>query len=175
VKDLEDHRHDQPVVLWSMRGLVRKPFCFRAFPATEAYAAVNVTDGYLRPYGGTHAWVSEPLASGQEASIELEWQNEVPVREVRLVFNDDVNEDLINLHHHRTAFEAIPELVRDYRIEAWSGSDAAWSVLHRETNNHKRQRVHRWDRPIPAAKLRVVVEATNGSPSAELIEVRIYS
>ncbi|TDF93296.1 FAD-dependent oxidoreductase [Paenibacillus piri] len=234
VKQLEDHRAEQPVVLWGMRRLIRKPFCFRAYPETDAYSAANVVDGYLRPYGGPHMWVSEPLAAGQEAWIELAWDDPVPVREVQLVFNDDVNEDLINLHHHRTDFEVIPELVRGYRIEAWtgrtvegglSGDGAAdgssggaadddvtisnrggavdddvtirssgetsgcsgsaddsgttrsgeWIVLHRETANHKRKRVHRLDSAVFASKLRLVVEATNGSPSAELIEIRVYS
>ncbi|MDF2960448.1 MAG: pyridine nucleotide-disulfide oxidoreductase [Paenibacillus sp.] len=172
VKHLEDHRHDQPVVQWGMRKLVRKPFCFRAYPETDAFAAANVTDGYLRPYGGPHTWVSEPLAAGQEASVELAWKDNVPVKEIHLVFNDDVNEDLINLHHHRTAFEVIPELVRDYRLEAWVNE--AWIVLHRETANRKRKRVHRLDSTVQASKLRVVAEATNGSPSAELIEIRVY-
>ncbi|MCR8631627.1 FAD-dependent oxidoreductase [Paenibacillus radicis (ex Xue et al. 2023)] len=175
VKELEDHHHDQPVVLWSMRKLVRKPFCFRAFPQTTAFAVENVVDGYLRPYGGPHLWMSEPLAAGSEAWVELTWQDTVAVGEVHLTFNDDVNEDLINLHHHRTEFEVIPELVRDYRIEAWMDGDQAWSVLHRETNNHKRKRVHRLNNAVQVSRLRVVAEATNGSPSAELIEIRVYS
>ncbi|WP_283656363.1 MULTISPECIES: hypothetical protein [unclassified Paenibacillus] len=42
------------------------------------------------------------------------------VREIHCTFNDDVNEDLINLHHHRTPFEVMPELVRHYRIEVFT-------------------------------------------------------
>ncbi|UUZ79771.1 hypothetical protein LJK88_32550 [Paenibacillus sp. P26] len=70
--------------------------------------------------------------------------------EVHLVFNDDVNEDLINLHHHRTPFEVIPELVRDYRLEAFS--DGSWRSLHRETGNRKRKRVHRLAAPVSAER-----------------------
>ncbi|WP_284642329.1 FAD-dependent oxidoreductase [Paenibacillus silviterrae] len=171
VKQLEDHTPTQPVVQWSMRGLNRKPFCFRAYPETSAFAAENVTDGYLRPYGGPHLWVSEPLAGG-EASVELSWSEGTAIQEVHIVFNDDVNEDLINLHHHRTPFEVIPELVRDYRVEALV--DGAWTVLHRETANRKRKRVHRLDAPVTAAKLRLAVEATNGTPYAEVYEIRVY-
>lgn len=46
-------------------------------------------------------WKSEPL-KGEEAYFELSWDQLVTVGEVHLTWNDDVNEDLINLHHHRT-------------------------------------------------------------------------
>ncbi|AJY75336.1 FAD-dependent oxidoreductase [Paenibacillus beijingensis] len=172
---LEDHDIEQPVVQWRMRELSRKSFCFRAAPDTDAFTADNVIDGYLRPYGGLHTWVSEPLAAGGEAVLELEWPTADPaiVREVHLIFNDDVNEDLINLHHHRTPFEVIPELVKDYRIEAET-APGEWKVLHRETANRKRKRVHRFETPILTAGIRVVVESTNGSPAAEIIAIRVY-
>ncbi|CAG7627827.1 FAD-dependent oxidoreductase [Paenibacillus allorhizosphaerae] len=172
VKTLEDHRHDQPVVQWGMRKFVRKPFCFRAFPETNAFAPSHVTDGYLRPYGGPHLWASETLAAGEEAWVELAWDRNVAFREAHIVFNDDVNEDLINLHHHRTSFEMIPELIRDYRLEAFVGD--AWTVLSRHKDNHKRKRVHRFDSAVTASKFRLVVEATNGCPRAELVEIRLY-
>lgn len=172
-KELEDHKPSQPVVHWSMRPLVRKPFCFRLSPETRAYEASSVAGGYLRPYGGPNLWSSERLdALGSEAFIELAWREPVSFREVQLVFNDDVNEDLINLHHHRTPFEIIPELVRDYRVEIWNGSE--WQVLLRESGNRKRRRVHRLETLETADKLRLVVEATNGCPRAEVVEIRVY-
>ncbi|MFC0215107.1 FAD-dependent oxidoreductase [Paenibacillus chartarius] len=172
---LEDHDIAQPVVQWRMLGKHRQPFCFRALPDTAAYTADKATDGYSRPYGGPHLWISEPLAAGAEAVLELAWPTAaVTVGEIHLTFNDDVNEDLINLHHHRTSFEIMPELARDYRLEAEIGG--SWQVLHRETANRKRKRVHKLAQPVPGvSKLRLVVESTNGSPSAELCEIRVYS
>ncbi|KIL42367.1 pyridine nucleotide-disulfide oxidoreductase [Gordoniibacillus kamchatkensis] len=172
-QSLEDHDIEQPVVQWSMRQLVRRPFCFRAHPETEAFAPGKAVDGYARPYGEPHLWASEPLASGQEAYLELSWADgPVLIREVQLIFNDDVNEDLINLHHHRTPFDIIPELVRDYRIEAESGG--VWHTLLRETDNRKRRRVHRLEQQVHASKLRIVVERTNGGDCAEIVQVRVY-
>jgi len=52
--DLEDHQPDQPVIEWSMRRLVRKPFCFSV--DTGAYAADKAVDGYARPYDGRSGW-----------------------------------------------------------------------------------------------------------------------
>ncbi|MCZ8523460.1 FAD-dependent oxidoreductase [Paenibacillus caseinilyticus] len=169
----ENYRSDQPVVEWTMRELgARRPFCFRAHPETAAFTPEQAVNGYLRPYGQPHLWVSEPLDTAGEAVLELAWPEAVQVIEVQLVFNDDVNEDLINLHHHRTPFEVIPELVRDYRIEAFSSG--SWEVLHREKDNRKRRRVHLLERPIAAERIRLVAERTNGSRGAEVVEIRIY-
>jgi hypothetical protein len=171
-KDLEDHQPEQPVVLWRMKREERRPFCYRALGESIAFSAAKVIDGYLRPYGTPHLWVSSKLGAGQEEWIELKLDRTASIREVHIVFNDDVNEDLINLHHHRTPFDIMPELVRDYRIEAWKGG--SWQVLHRETGNRKRKRVHRLDPAIQADKIRLVVESTNGSERAEIIEIRVY-
>lgn len=172
-KDLEDHQPDQPVVQWSMKKLVRKPFCFRLYPETSAFTADKVIDGYLRPYEQPHLWISEAMGSGETAALELKWAQAATFREVQLVFNDDVNEDLINLHHHSTPFTVIPELVRDYRLEAQL--DGQWTVLHEEKANRKRKRVHAFTAPVMSERLRLVVEATNGSPCAEVIEIRVYA
>ncbi|MEK4063681.1 MULTISPECIES: hypothetical protein [Paenibacillus] len=86
---------------------------------SHAFAAVKATDGYLRPYGGPHLWSSDQLESGREEWLELAWTAPVTLRQVHVTFNDDVNEDLINLHHHITPYEILPTLVKDYRIEAY--------------------------------------------------------
>ncbi|TMV46435.1 FAD-dependent oxidoreductase [Paenibacillus mesophilus] len=169
---LEEKQPSQPVVEWSMRKTVRKPFCFRAVDKTEAYTAERVIDGYTRPYGGPRMWVSEPMAEGGEEWLELQWPQEVPLSEVQLIWNDDVNEYLINLHYIRTSFDVMPELAADYRLEAWVGGE--WRMLHRETDNRKRKKTHRFD-SVSTARLRIVVERTNGCPRAELVEIRAYS
>lgn len=169
---LEEKQPSQPVVEWSMRKTVRKPFCFRLAGTTLAYGPDRAIDGYARPYGGPHMWVSEPLADGREEWLALRWPEAVPLSEVQLVWNDDVNEYLINLHYIRTPFDIMPELAADYRVEAWVAGE--WKTLHRETDNRKRKKTHRFD-PVRTDRLRVVVERTNGCPRAELAEVRAYS
>ncbi|MBD0381425.1 FAD-dependent oxidoreductase [Paenibacillus sedimenti] len=171
--DLENHQPDQPVIQWRMSKLVRKPFCFRLYPETQAYAAEKAVDGYMRPFGGPHLWMSQSLREYGEQWLELQWADAISVQEVQLTFNDDVNEDLINLHHHRTPFEIIPELVKNYRIEAWA--EGVWTLLHRETDNRKRTRRHSIFGTVTTNRLRLVVESTNGSDYAEVVEVRVYT
>lgn len=162
----------QPVVQWQMRRQARYPFCFRVRSETRAFAEEKVIDGYRRPYGGPHFWSSERMESGREEWLELAWAAPVSIGEVHCIFNDDVNEDLINLHHHRTPFEIIPELVKDYRIEARIGG--SWTTLGRVADNRRRKRVHEFGSRITADAVRIVVEATNGAPRAEIVEVRVY-
>jgi hypothetical protein len=157
----------QPLREWSDAGLLRRTFCLRT-KETSAFAPAKVVDGYQRPYAGPHMWVSATVP----ASLELAWQAEVTLGRVEVIADDDVNEDLINLHHHRTPFEVIPTLVRDYRIEVRQAGE--WRMIAETTGNRRRRNIHRLTSPVRADGLRVVVESTNGAPSAHLIAVRAY-
>lgn len=174
VAALEEHDASQPVVEWTMRKHVRKPACVRTVGETDVYRPQRVIDGYRRPYGIPHIWVSERTPEGgAEQWLQLSWPaGPVTAAEVHLVFNDDVNEDLINLHHHRTSFDVIPELVKDYRIEALV--DGAWQVVGKAADNRRRRRVHRFDQAVSLSKLRLVLESTNGCPRYEVVEIRVY-
>ncbi|NUT32208.1 MAG: FAD-dependent oxidoreductase [Hamadaea sp.] len=161
----------QPLREWTDAGLLRRTFCL-AFD-TAAYAPEKVADGYARPYAGPHMWVSPPLASSPAGAwVQQTWDSPVSVGRVEVIADDDVNEDLINLHHHRTPFEVMPTLVRDYRIEARTA--AGWQVVATVEGNRRRRRVHRFA-AVQTDAIRVVVTATNGSAGAHLIAVRAFS
>lgn len=68
--------------------------------------------------------------------------------------------------------EVIPELVKDYRIEAWCGG--VWTAIAEGHGNYMRKQVHVLEQPVTAERIRIVIEAANGAPHAELIEVRVY-
>ncbi|MEK3883293.1 FAD-dependent oxidoreductase [Paenibacillus sp. PL2-23] len=162
---------EQPVVEWDPKKLVRQTFCFRLSGKSEAYHPSMVLNGYSRPYGGPNLWASHSMTEQQEEWIELSWQDEVACSEIHLTFNDEVNEYLINLHYITTPFDIIPELAADYRIEGLI--DGQWQLLHRETGNRKRKRVHRLE-SVKTDRIRLVIERTNGSATAQLIEMRVY-
>ncbi|SDK21898.1 FAD-dependent oxidoreductase [Streptomyces indicus] len=159
----------QPVADWVARGLRRRSFCFRAGSATEAYAPQKAVGGYQRPYGGPQLWQAEGGADGEW--LRLDWGSPVTVGQVRLVFDDDVDEYLNNLHRHRTPYEVMPELVADYRVEALR--EGAWHPVAEVTGNRRRHRIH--DFPaVRTTALRVVVGATHGAPEARIVAVRAY-
>lgn len=163
----------QPVVLWDKKKFDHTAPCIRLSGPTQAFAADKAVDGYLRPYGGPHLWSSDRMNSGRPEWLELSWSAPASIREVHITFNDDVNEDLINLHHHITPYEVLPTLVKEYRVEAYISGK--WTVVAEGHDNHKRKHVHTLSEAVTAERLRIVVLETNGSGYAEIIEVRVYA
>ncbi|WP_315792623.1 FAD-dependent oxidoreductase [Paenibacillus sp. BIC5C1] len=168
--DLEDHQPNQPIIEWSMKRLVRKPFCFAV--ETGAYSPDKVINGYVRPFGGPQLWVSEPIANGREEWIEVKLPEPVDIREIHLTFNDDVNEDLINLHHHETPFLVIPELVKSYEVQAYINGE--WVRFAGDSHNLTRKKIHRLENPIQSTRIRVIIKETHGGDRAEVYEIRLY-
>ncbi|HEY8788301.1 MAG TPA: hypothetical protein VIM10_04070 [Actinopolymorphaceae bacterium] len=94
------------------------------------------------------------------------------IAQLDLTFNDDVNEDLINLHHHRTPFEVMPSLVQNYRMQA--RTDGAWVDLMAVDSNRTRHHRHVLAQAVHTDAVRLIVDATNGDPSARVMSVRAY-
>ncbi len=170
--ELGNKPREQKVYQWTMKPFNRKTFCFKLASETMAYAPEKVIDGHLRPYGGPHLWSSEPLVDGTNEWIELSWEQFTDINEVHLIFNDNVNEDLNNLHHHRTPYDIMPDLVKSYLIEAQI--NGSWQTIIEEKENRVRKRIHTLDTSIETKKIRLVVEATNGCSRAEVFEIRVY-
>ncbi|MFF2327465.1 MULTISPECIES: FAD-dependent oxidoreductase [unclassified Streptomyces] len=162
----------QPLREWTDSGLLRRAFCLRT-GTTDAFAPARAVDGYARPYAGPHMWVSGPLGGNGSAWLQLAWPQPVTLSRIEVIADDDVNEDLINLHHHRTPFETLPTLLRDYRVEA-RAADGGWQVLARASANRRRRRMHTLGAPVTTTAVRIVVESTNGAASAHVVAVRAY-
>ncbi|MZQ85131.1 FAD-dependent oxidoreductase [Paenibacillus sp. 5J-6] len=171
--DYGDTTPNQPVVDWTPREFNRQPICFRLLSPTSAYSADKAANGFKRPYGGPNMWSSARIEADQPEWLEISWPNEVPIRSVQLTLNDDVHEDLINLHHHRTEFEVIPELVKDYKLQAFAHGE--WKTVAEELNNHTRHHIHTFPETVVTNRLRLLVESTNGAERAEIVEIRCYS
>lgn len=159
----------KPVREWAEGPLRRRTVCLRVGSPTRAFGPENVIDGYTRPYAGPHMWVSEPIA---DTWLQLTWTEPVTIGSVEVILDDDLNEDLINLHHHRTPFDIMPTLIRDYRIEA--SVDGGWRTLVEVQENRARHRVHHLLAPVPTAALRLIPITTNGVPSAHVVALRAY-
>lgn len=154
--------------LWHRSGI-----CLRLAEPTTAYAPERVIGEYARPYGGPRMWVSELLDHDPRPWLELAWSEPETVAEVVLILDDEVEEDLINLHHHRTPFDVPPALVRDYRLEGLV--EGEWVTLAEVTDNRRRRRNHPLTGPVALDRLRLVVTATHGAPRAHVVAVRAYA
>jgi len=62
-------------------------------------------------------------------------------------------------------------LVKDYRIEY--EDNGQWHPLLKVKENRQRKRKHVLDHAIVTERLRLVVEQTNGTPYAEVVEIRV--
>jgi FAD-dependent oxidoreductase family protein len=170
------HRDPDPDEVWIEQFrewkhiLHRSGLCVR-LGSTAAYDAGKVIGGYSRPYGGPQLWVSEDLAWDPEPWIELSWPAPVEIGEVAVVLDDDLEEDLINLHHHRTPYDSLPTLLRDYDLLG-RDPDGSWHTLRTITANHHRTNRHPLNTHLD--RLRLVAKTTNGAPHAHVVSLRTY-
>jgi hypothetical protein len=65
----------------------------------------------------------------------------------------------------------VPQCVKDYRVEVLDGGK--WVEVVKERDNFLRHRVHAFPAKT-TPKLRLLVDATNGDPSARVFEIRAY-
>lgn len=156
---------------WDAAPFRRKAFGLIVASDTEAYSASKVIGGYQRPFDGPQLWASESFGADGEW-LSLNWENPVDISRLDIIFNDDVDEDLINLHHHHTAFPVIPELVRDYRVDVLVGG--AWRTLETVSHNRKRLRRH-YINAKGVSALRVWATATNGAANAQIVSLRAFA
>ena len=124
----------------------------------------NVVDGTARIVGReSHLWSSDPKQPLPQW-LELDFGKSVELNSVRLTFDTDLNPRF-------PVKPVVPQCVKDYRVEAFDGHD--WKEVVAVKDNFLRHRVHGF-RPLPVSKLRLIVDATNGDPSARVFEVRAY-
>ncbi|MVA74442.1 FAD-dependent oxidoreductase [Auraticoccus sp. F435] len=170
------HRDPEPGERWTdqfrhwKQVLHRGSLCFRLGDDVEAYAPAKALGGYARPWGGPQTWVSQDRRHDPEPWLAVRWDAPVPVSSVELVLDDSLDIDLINLHHHRTEPEVMPDLLTDYRVEA--EVDGRWEVLAQVTGNRRRHRTHPLEQPVTATAVRVVAGA--GTGSAHVVALRVY-
>ena len=101
------------------------------------------------------------------AWLELAWAQPQTIGAVELTFAGN----LVREYHSYPPLYRDPQCVRDYTVEAWK--NGSWEELLRVTGNYHRHRRHPLA-PVSTDKLRVVVQATNGDPTAAIYEVRCY-
>jgi hypothetical protein len=138
---------------------------YRITPEQHPFDAAQVASGVTRPHGATNQWVSDPAQPLPQA-LELAWEKPQSPSEVQLVFPGH----LIREYHAYSPFYRDAQCPRDYIIEVYS--EEKWIKLFEVKDNYQRLRKHILPTGTSTTKLRVVVTATNGDPSAAIIEVR---
>jgi hypothetical protein len=140
---------------------------FRVSPAQPCFAAANALTGVTRPHGWTNIWRSDP-AQPLPQWLELEWPEPRTIAHVELTFPGH----LVREYHAYAPFYRDAQCPRDYVIEAWDGT--GWREVASVSGNYQRHRRHPLPVPIQTSRIRVVITATNGDPSASIYELRCY-
>ena len=139
----------------------------RIEPAQRAYPASSAISGAARPHTATNLWRSDP-GHPLEQWLQLDWPEPQQIRSIHLSFAGN----LLREYDHTPELWADPQTVRDYRILAQT--DHGWREVASCVGNGLPRRVHELRETVTTSALRVVVEATNGDPSAALYEIRCY-
>jgi len=125
----------------------------------------NVINGVTRIVDErSNLWASNP-DEGMPQWLELDFGRPQTFNAIYLTFDTD-----LNAPHHTAPMPA--ECVRDYDLAYLDGE--RWHVLESIKDNFQRRRVHRFA-AVSAARIRLVVHATNGDPSARVFEIRVYN
>ncbi|MEO7598885.1 MAG: FAD-dependent oxidoreductase [Opitutus sp.] len=140
---------------------------YRISPPQRPFAATQVLSGVTRPHRTTNLWISDS-AQPLPQFLELTWDKLQTIGTTQVVFPGH----LVREYHAYGPFYRDPQCPSDYTIEVWN--DGKWLRVAEVTGNYQRLRRLRFA-PIATNRLRVVVTATNGDPSAAIYEVRCYA
>ncbi|MGO1926917.1 MULTISPECIES: FAD-dependent oxidoreductase [unclassified Brachybacterium] len=139
----------------------------RIEPAQHAYPAMSVISGTARPHNAPNAWRSDP-GHPLEQWLQLDWHEPQEIGSIHLSFAGN----LLREYDQTPEMWSDPQTVRDYCILA--KTETGWHEVVAQTGNGLPRRVHELPHAVTTTALRLVVQATNGDPSAAVYEVRCY-
>jgi hypothetical protein len=115
-------------------------------PALELYSPGNVTNGFVRPYLGTNAWVAD--LSDSHPFLLFDWKEKKQVHTITLFFDTDYDHPLeSSLFGHEE--DVIPFCVNDYEI-----FDDANVLVYEKNNNHQTMNKIVFDVPLETCRLK---------------------
>ncbi len=149
-------------------------FAFRLRPVQPVYPASAVVNGFARPEGLPNLWVSRARVTGRGAKppwIELRWDERRTVGHIRLYLSHDPDMQIPTMMM-RYPFRAVPTVLKHFTLSVRVGG--GWKPVARIRGNHRRLVCVDLAEPVRTDRLRLRAEATNGSPRAEVYEIRAY-
>ncbi|QBG46723.1 FAD-dependent oxidoreductase [Verrucomicrobia bacterium S94] len=136
------------------------------------FSAQNVINGVTRIVDDEmNMWASDPEQELPQW-IELDFGGKKKLNAVYLTFDTDVNEAKRATWEWKKEHRMPPEAARDYQVQVQIGN--RWKTVADVKSNYQRRRIHRFE-TVKTEKMRVVIAATNGDPSARIYEVRAYN
>lgn len=140
---------------------------FKVDPPQQAYEPGQVISGETRPHNSTNQWRSDPAVPLPQW-IELAWDKPHKIQQLQITFPGH----LLREYHAYPPHYRDPQCAQAYEIQTWTGG--TWVTRVQITDNTTTRVVHTLEEPVSTDKVRIVVNATNGDPSAGIYEIRCY-
>ncbi|MBT3271693.1 MAG: hypothetical protein HN368_00955 [Spirochaetales bacterium] len=138
----------------------------RIYPPQSLFGPGQTVNGWSRPVNAPNLWMSDPDQPLPQW-IELSWEAPISIRRGILLFDTNLHLE----HRLRNGFYRSPECVKHYTIEA--KVDGGWAEVSRTRGNYHRRNECSFA-AVLTESLRVVIEASNGDPSARIYEIKVY-
>lgn len=168
--DLHQFTRESPILYWTTQGIHNQNFIFEVKGETNAYQPGSIKNGLVRAYGLPNLWSTRFQNSSEW--VQIDFASKQRIKQLHLTLDDDINEDLINLHHHYTEHRIMPELVKDFKIYYLHAG--IWQEFLTVSDNRKRHHILELEEAIYTDAIKVEFFNTNGSEFISVYEIRAY-
>lgn len=155
---------EQKKYLWKR---MKDTFCFTLSQEEDIYGARNIHNGYIRPYGLPNLWISDNKIEGEY--VQIDFKREKEIRKITMTFDSDLDMWLWNTKYHDS--NAISSVVRDYTV--YYKTNGGYEKLTEVKGNFQRVNRLRFD-PIRTEEIKIVFQATHGSPCTGVYAMDVY-
>lgn len=171
-------RHNDPIrpnpfSKWRVarEGWQAATYCHRIHPQQPVYESANVINPWGRPTNLPNLWSSARTNFRESEWLELSWPQPQQIQAVHILFDS-----MLDFHFSQSwggyAQNAIPSLVRDYRLLARTGSQH-WRTLVEVDDNYQRLCRHSFD-SNGISEIRLEILKTHGLDRAQIYALRVY-
>ncbi len=135
----------------------------RIDPPMDPYDAVNIINGYTRPYKTSNAWVADP--EDPDPCLRLEWEKIQKIKKIHLHFDTDFDHPLESslLGHSESV---VPFAVRNYRI-----TDCNDTLIASREGNYQSINVVEFDTPVQTTDLKIYFDHPSREVPAAVFEI----
>jgi hypothetical protein len=135
-------------------------------PPLEPYNAINILNGYTKPYIVTNAWVADP--EDPDPYLRFEWGKTKKIKKIHIHFDTDFDHPLESslLGHSESV---VPFVVRKYTVTNGSSREIA-----SKDENHQTINVLEYDPPLETTDLEIHFDHPSKEVPAAVFEISCF-
>ncbi len=140
-----------------------KNIAMKIYPAIQSFESRNIGNGYVRPWGGTNAWVAN--LSDETPTLKIGWDEAKTISEIKLFLDPDYDHPMEStLMGHPE--EVVPFCVRNYVIK-----DLEDQVLYQVEDNYQTINVFKPKSPLKLKGFTIEAEHPSKDVPAAIFEI----